>query len=62
MATVTVQLSDALKARAESQASLAGFESLHAYLASLIEADLAVPIGAKLEAEIPSAVNGPAER
>ena len=54
-----LQLSDGMKSRAERQASLAGFDSIEGYLKNLIEMDLAVPISAKLEAEILAAINGP---
>jgi hypothetical protein len=59
MATFTLNLADRLKARAETQAADAGFESLDEYVASLIESDVAVPIPESLEADLRSGLNGP---
>jgi hypothetical protein len=52
MATLTLNLADELKARAEAQASQAGFASLDAYLANLIESDFSIPIDTALEADL----------
>jgi hypothetical protein len=52
MATLNVNLADEVKRRAEAQAAEAGFGSVDAYLANLIESDRAFPIDPALEADL----------
>jgi hypothetical protein len=60
MATINVTLADELKTRAESEAMEAGFPSVDAYLASLIEWDVSVPVDAELEADLLAGAQSPA--
>lgn len=52
MANLALQLPDRLKAAAEARASAGGYESIDAYIASLIEADEIAPISDETEAEL----------
>jgi hypothetical protein len=52
MATISVTLADELKNCAETQAAEAGYPSIDAYLANLIESDTAIPVDAELEAHL----------
>jgi hypothetical protein len=62
MARLQLNLSDDLKAVAEKRAAAAGYESVEAYIASLIEADQTAPISDELEAELLKGLDsGPAE-
>ena len=49
MAILNLTVPDDVKARAEAQAVERGFQSLDAYVASLVDADGAVPVSAELE-------------
>ena len=60
MATLNLTIPDDVKMLAESQAAARGFKSVDAYLASLVEADRAVPISAELEQEILAGLASPA--
>lgn len=60
MATLQIDLPDPLRAAAEARAVEAGFGTVDAYVASLIEADQAVRISAELEAELLAGLSGPA--
>jgi hypothetical protein len=61
MAVLQLQLPDRLKTLAETRAADAGFDSLDAYIASLIESDEAVPLSAELDAELIAGLDsGPA--
>ena len=52
MTTLQLKLPDRLKAAAEARAVSAGYESVDAYIASLIEADEVAPVSDELEAEL----------
>jgi hypothetical protein len=60
MAMLNFNVSDEVKSRAESQAAERGFSSLGAYLASLIDADRAVPVSTELEKEMLEGLSTPA--
>ncbi len=52
MATLTVNLAEDLKVCAETQASEAGFPSVDAYIASLIQGNDTLAIDPELESEL----------
>jgi len=52
MATLTLNLAEEVKGRAEAQTSEAGFASVDDYIASLIQGDEAMAIDAELETEL----------
>ena len=52
MVRMNLTVSEEVRSRAEAQAAERGFASLDAYIASLVESDAAVPIGADLEREL----------
>jgi hypothetical protein len=52
MATLTLNLAEDVKLRAQTQASEAGFSSVDEYIASLIQGDDAMAIDAEVEAEL----------
>ena len=53
-----ITLSEQAEAAAQAQAADGGFPSVDAYLASLIEADAAVPVSAEVEAELLAGLAG----
>ena len=61
MPTLQVTLSDrAAAAAADARAADGGFASVDDYLASLIEADVAVPVSSALESELLAGLEGDA--
>jgi hypothetical protein len=52
MVRLNLSVSEDVKSRAEAQAAERGFVSLDAYIASLVDADAAEPVGAALEQEL----------
>ncbi len=58
MTTLNVTLEDRTRAAAEARAAAGGFASVDAYLASLIDADVAVPVPAALEADLLAGLDG----
>jgi len=52
METVNISLPEHIKRIAEARASQAGYATVDAYVASLIEADEVVPLSKELEAEM----------
>jgi hypothetical protein len=60
MPTLQVTLSDRAAADADARAAYGGYASVGDYLASLIEADVAVPVSPALEAELLAGLAGDA--
>lgn len=60
MSTLNVNLSDKLEAVAHARAAERGYASVDEYLAELIEADGAVAVSERLEAEILAGLASPA--
>ena len=58
MSTLQVTFDDRTLAAAEARAADGGFPSVDAYLASLVDADAAVPVSAALEAELLAGLDG----
>lgn len=52
MPTLNITLDERTQSVAAAQAAAAGFESVDAYITSLIESDVSVPISAELEKEL----------
>jgi hypothetical protein len=61
MATLNLTVPEEVKARAEAQAAERGFQTIDAYVASLVDADRAVPMSAELEQEILAGLATPAK-
>jgi hypothetical protein len=57
MATLQLELPDALKQAAEARAIEGGYDSVDGYIASLIEADEVAPISSETEAELLKGLN-----
>lgn len=58
MPTLQVTFDDLTRAAAEARAADGGFASVDGYLASLVDADVAVPVSAALEAELLAGLDG----
>lgn len=58
MPTVQIELPDRVKVLADARSIEAGYPSLDKYIASLIEADEALPLSAELEAELLKGLTG----
>jgi len=59
MVRLNLSVSEDVKSRAEAQAAERGFVSLDAYIASLVDADAAEPVGAALEQELLAGMASP---
>ena len=59
MVRLNLTVSEDVKGRAEAQAAERGFVSLDAYIASLVDADTAVPVSAALEQELLAGLASP---
>ena len=59
MVRLNLTVSEDVRARAESQAADRGFPSVDAYVASLVDADSAVPLSDALEKEILAGLASP---
>jgi hypothetical protein len=59
MVRLNLTVSEEVKSRAEAQATERGFSSLDAYIASLVDADAAVPVGAALEQDLLAGLASP---
>lgn len=59
MATLSVNVSEEIGELARARAAEQGYATVDAYLAKLIEADVAVPVSDELEAEILAGLASP---